>query len=143
MFNDPTHPDIATLAQHHDTGTHDQIPAEHAASAVAAFHQNADPTVVQQVTDEHYENMAPAQLQQAAAQMQEKIRAAGDTSPEAAQLAQLDPTMATAQQVSAMHRFLATKHPELMRDALIAGGAIAVGALAAFAARRYLAHHGR
>src|SRR5689334_5659341 len=127
MFNDPTHPDIAALAAHHDAGTHDQIPAEQAAAAVQSFHENADPALVQQ----------------AAAQMQDKIRSAGDASPEAAQLAQIDPASATPQQVSAMHRFLSTNHPELARDALIAGGAIAVGALAAFAARRYLSHHGR
>ena len=143
MFNDPTHPDIAALAAHHDAGTHDQIPAEQAAAAVQSFHENADPALVQQVSEQHYETMAPAQLQQAAAQMQDKIRSAGDASPEAAQLAQIDPSSATPQQVSAMHRFLSTNHPELARDALIAGGAIAVGALAAFAARRYLSHHGR
>ena len=43
-----------------------------------------------------------------------------------------------------MHRFVLKEHPELMKEILIGGAAtIAVGALAAFAARRFLAHHGR
>jgi hypothetical protein len=144
MFQDPSHPAVQTLAQHHDQGTHDQIAPDQAAAAVEAFQQQADPQVVQQVTDQHYENMAQSQLQQAAAQMQAKLASVAASSPEAAQLAQIDPTTATPQQVSRMHRFLATEHPELMRDILIGGAAtLAVGALAAFAARRYLSHHGR
>jgi hypothetical protein len=143
MFQDPNHPDVQTLAAHHDAGTHDTIPTDQAAAAVQQFHQQADPQMVQQVTDQHYEQMPPAQLQQAAQQLQDKIKQSGDTSPEATQLAQINPAAATPQQVSAMHRFLSTRHPDLMRDALIAGGAIAVTALAAFAARRYLQSHGR
>lgn len=143
VFQDPSHPDVQQLAQHHDAGTATTIPSAQAAAAVQAFHEQADPQMVQQVTDEHYENMPPPQLQQAAAEMQAKIQTVASTSPEAAQLAQINPATATPQQVSAMHRFLQTKHPELMRDVLIGGGAIAVGALAAFAAKKYLAHHGR
>lgn len=142
MFQDPNHPAVQTLAEHHDNGTHDTILAEQAAAAVEAFHQQADPALVQQVAGEHYENMNATQLQSAAQQLQAKIQSVAGSSPEAAQLAAIDPASATAQQVSAMHHFLATKHPELMRDALIAGGAIAVGALAAFAAKRYLSHRG-
>ncbi|HEX6122796.1 MAG TPA: hypothetical protein VFY89_06535 [Ktedonobacterales bacterium] len=143
MFQDPNHPELQTLAEHHDAGTHDSIPTEQAAAAVQSFHENADPQIQQQVTDQHYEQMAPAQLQAAAQQLHEKIQAVATSSPEAAQLAQIDPNSATPAQVSAMHRFLSTKHPELMRDVLIAGGAIAVTALAAFAARHYLRSHGR
>ncbi|MGH2514921.1 MAG: hypothetical protein ACRDHP_04630 [Ktedonobacterales bacterium] len=143
MFQDPSHPDLQQLAQHHDAGTADTLPVAQAAAAVQAFHEQADPQVVQQVTDEHYANMPQQQLQQAAAQMQAQIQTVASSSPEAAQLAQINPATATPQQVSAMHRFLQTKHPELMRDVLIGGGAVAVGALAAFAAKRYLAHHGR
>jgi hypothetical protein len=144
VFQDPNHPAVQTLAQRHDEGTHDQIAADHAADALAAFHQQADPQVVQQVTDQHYEGMAQPQLQQAAQQMQAKLESVAGSSPEAAQLAQINPATATPQQVASMHRFLATQHPELMRDLLIGGAAtLAVGALAAFAARRYLSHHGR
>lgn len=143
MFQDPNHPAVQTLADHHDAGTHESISADQAAAAVHEFHQQADPQLQQQVTDQHYEQMAPAQLQQAAQQLQDKIKQSGDSSPEAAQLAQINPSAATPQQVSAMHRFLSQKHPDLMRDALIAGGALAVTALAAFAARRYLQSHGR
>src|SRR5579859_8228 len=143
MFQDPSHPDLQQLAQHHDAGTATTIPTAQAAAAVQAFHEQADPQVVQQVTDEHYQGMPQQQLQQAAADMQAKIQTVAASSPEAAQLAQINPATATPQQVSAMHRFLQTKHPELMRDVLIGGGAVAVGALAAFAAKRYLAHHGR
>lgn len=143
MFEDPNHPATQTLADHHDAGTQAQILPEQAASAVQAFHANADPTMQQQVMDEHYANMATPQLQSAAAQLQAKIQSVAGGSPEAAQLAQINPATATAEQVSAMHRFLATKHPELLRDALIAGGAVAVGSLAAFAAKRYLAQRGR
>jgi hypothetical protein len=143
MFNDPNHPELQTLAAHHDAGTHDTIPTDQAAAAVQSFHQHADPQMVQQVTDQHYEQMPPTQLQAAAQQLHDKIESVAGSSPEAAQLAQIDPASATPQQVSAMHRFLSTKHPELMRDALIAGGAIAVTALAAFAARHYLRSQGR
>src|SRR5262245_38045408 len=142
MFQDPDHPDLQQLAAHHDAGTHDQIPAEQAAVAVDAFHQNADPQVVQQVTDAHYENMSPAQLQDAAQALKDKLQSVAGTSAEAAQLAAVDPATATPEQVAAMHRFILKEHPELMR-ALLIGGGIAVGALAAFAARRYLIHHGR
>ncbi|MBF6590034.1 MAG: hypothetical protein IVW57_05810 [Ktedonobacterales bacterium] len=143
MFQDPNHPDVQQLAAHHDAGTHATIPPEQAADAVQAFHQQADPQMVQQVTDEHYEQMTAAQLQATAQQFHDKIATVATSSPEAAQLARIDPASATPQQVSAMHRFLSTQHPELMRDVLLAGGAIAVGALAAFAARRYLRSHGR
>jgi len=144
MFNDPNHPDVQRLAQHHDEGTHDQIPAQVAAAAVAAFHEQADPQIVQQVTAQHYENMAPAQLQQAAQQLKEKLTSVAGASPTAAQMAtSIDPATATPQQVAAMHHFILKEHPEVMRGLLIGGGAIAVGALAAFAARRYLASHGR
>lgn len=144
MFQDPNHPDVQTLAQHADAGTHDSIPADQAATAVADFHQNADPQLVQQVTDQHYESIPQPQLQQAAAQMQAKIQQVAGSSPEAAQLAQINPSTATPQQVAQMHRFLLSNHPELMRDILIGSAAtLAVGALAAFAAKRYLAHHGR
>ncbi|HEU5441128.1 MAG TPA: hypothetical protein VFU88_17715 [Ktedonobacterales bacterium] len=144
MFDDPNHPTVQTLAAHHDAGTHDQIPADQAAAAVESFHQNADPTLVQQVTDQHYDQMAPDQLQQAAEQFKEKIAGVAGSNPEAAQLAAVDPAAATPQQVAAMHRFVLKEHPELMKEILIGGAAtIAVGALAAFAARRFLAHHGR
>ena len=144
MFQDPTQPDVQTLAQHADAGTHDTIPAAQAAAAIEDFHQNADPQLVQQVTDQHYETMPQPQLEQAAAQMQSKLQQVAGSSPEAAQLAQINPASATPQQVAQMHRFLLKNHPELMRDVLIGGAAtLAVGALAAFAAKRYLAHHGR
>jgi hypothetical protein len=143
MFQDPNHPDLAQLAGHHDAGTATTIPVQQAAVAVEDFHQNADPTLVQQVTNEHYESMPQTQLQDAAQQFKDKLQTVAGTSPEAAQLAAIDPSTATPQQVAAMHGFLLKNHPELMRDALIAGGAIAVGALAAFAAKRYLAHHGK
>jgi hypothetical protein len=143
MFQDPNHPDLQQLAQHHDAGTATTIPAQQAAAAVEDFHQNADPAIVQQVTNEHYENMSPAQLQGAAQQFKDKLQTVAGSSPEAAQLAAIDPSTATPQQVAEMHRFILKNHPELMRDVLIAGGAIAVGALAAFAAKRYLAHHGK
>ena len=143
MFQDPNHPDLQQLASHHDAGTATTIPVQQAAVAVEDFHQNADPAMVQQVTNEHYENMSPAQLKDAAQQFKDKIETVAGSSNEAAQLAAIDPASATPQQVAQMHGFLLKNHPELMRDVLIAGGAIAVGALAAFAARRYLAHHGK
>jgi hypothetical protein len=142
MFQDPNATEVATLAGHHDAGTHDQIPDEHAAAAVEAFQQNADPALVQQVTDEHYENMSPDQLQTAAQSLQGQLQSVAGSSPEAAQFAAIDPSTATPQQVAQMHKFILNEHPELRRDLLIGGG-IAVGALAAFAARRYLTHHGR
>lgn len=143
MFDDPNHPAVQTLAAHHDAGTHDQIPADHAAEAVQSFHQNADPALVQQVTDEHYDQMAPAQLQAAAQQFKDKIASVAGSDPQAAQLAAVDPATASPQQVAAMHRFVLKEHPELMKEILIGGAAtIAVGALAAFAARRFLAHRG-
>ena len=142
MFQDPNATDVQQLAQHHDAGTHDQIPTDQAAAAVEAFHQNADPAIVQQVTEAHYESMAPAQLQDAAQSFKDKLQSVASTSPEAAQLAAIDPATATPQQVAAMHKFVLKEHPELMRNLLIGGG-IAVGALAAFAARRYLTHHGK
>ena len=143
MFQDPSHPDLAQLASQHDAGTATTIPVQQAAVAVQDFHQNADPALVQQVTTEHYETMTPAQLKDAAQELKDKLQTVSGSSPEAAQLAAIDPNTATPQQVSRMHGFLQTNHPELMRDVLIAGGAIAVGALAAFAARRYLTHHGK
>lgn len=140
MFNDPTHPVLQALADHHDAGTHDQIPADQATTAVDSFHQNADPALVQEVTDQHYENMSQAQLQQAAQQFKDKIASAGGDDAEAAQLAAVDPATATPQQVAAMHRFVLKEHPELMKEILIGGAAtIAVGALAAFAAKKFLA----
>lgn len=143
MFDDPNHPTVQTLAAHHDAGTHDQIPTDQAAAAVQSFHQNADPALVQQVTDEHYDQMAPAQLQAAAQQFKDKLANVAGSSPEAAQLAAVDPASATPQQVAAMHRFVLKEHPELMKEILIGGAAtLAVGALAAFAARRFLAHRG-
>ena len=143
MFQDPNHPDLAQLASHHDAGTATTIPVQQAAVAVEDFHQNADPALVQQVTNEHYDNMPASQLQDAAQQFKDKLQTVAGSSPEAAKLAAIDPSAATPQQVAEMHGFLLKNHPELMRDALIAGGAIAVGALAAFAAKRYLAHHGK
>jgi hypothetical protein len=143
MFQDPNHPDLQQLAGHHDAGTATTIPVQQAAVAVEDFQKNADPALVQQVTNEHYENMSQAQLKDAAQQFQDKLHTVASGSPEAAQLAAIDPNTATPQQVAQMHGFLLKNHPELMRDVLIAGGAIAVGALAAFAARRYLAHHGK
>lgn len=143
MFQDPNHPDLQQLAGHHDAGTATTIPVQQAAVAVEDFQKNADPALVQQVTNEHYENMSQAQLKDAAQQFQDKLQTVASSSPEAAQLAAIDPNSATPQQVAQMHGFLLKNHPELMRDVLIAGGAIAVGALAAFAARRYLAHHGK
>lgn len=141
MFQDPNHPDLQTLAQHHDQGTHEQIPADQAATVVSDFHQNADPALVQQVTDQHYENMSQTQLQSAAQQLQSKLQTVASSSPEAAQLAQINPATATPQQVAQMHRFILKEHPELTRDLLIGGAAtLAVGALAAFAAKRYLSH---
>ncbi|MFI5272629.1 MAG: hypothetical protein ACHQ4H_06300 [Ktedonobacterales bacterium] len=143
MFDDPNHPTLQTLAAHHDAGTHTQIPADQAAAAVESFHQNADPQLVQQVTDQHYEQMPQAQLQAAAQQFQEKLAGVAAGNPEAAQLASVDPATATPQQVAQMHRFVLKEHPELMKEILIGGAAtIAVGALAAFAARRFLAHRG-
>ena len=143
MFQDPNHPDLAQLASHHDAGTATTIPVQQAAVAVEDFHQNADPALVQQVTNEHYGSMPSSQLQDAAQQFKDKLQTVAGSSPEAAKLAAIDPSSATPQQVAEMHGFLLKNHPELMRDALIAGGAIAVGALAAFAAKRYLSHHGK
>jgi hypothetical protein len=142
MFQDPNHPDLQQLADHHDAGTHDQIPTQQAVAVVDAFHEQADPQIVQQVTDAHYESMSQAQLQDAAQSLKDKLQSVAGSSPEAAQLAAIDPASATPEQVAAMHRFILKEHPELMR-ALLIGGGIAVTALAAFAARRYLAHHGR
>lgn len=143
MFQDPNHPDLQQLANHHDAGTHDAIPADQAAAAVQDFHQQADPQLMREVTDQHYDQMPPAQLQAAAQEMKNKLATVADSSAEAARLAQIDPATATPLQVAEMHRFMVKNHPDLMRDVLIAGGAIAVGALAAFAARRYLRSHGR
>ncbi len=143
MFQDPNHPDLQQLASQHDAGTATTIPVQQAAVAVEDFHKNADPALVQQVTNEHYENMSPTQLKDAAQQFKDKLQTVAGSSPQASQLASIDPNTATPQQVAEMHGFLLSNHPELMRDVLIAGGAIAVGALAAFAARRYLAHHGK
>ena len=142
MFNDPTDPDTQALAQHHDAGTHDQIPTDKAAAAVEAFHQQADPGLVQQVTDQHYENMTPEQLKAAAAAFQQKLQGVAGSSPEAAQLAAIDPNTATPQQVAAMHRFSIKEHPELARDVLVGAGVVGVGALAALAARHYLRSRG-
>lgn len=142
MFQDPSQSAIQTLAEHHDAGTQDQIPTEHAADAVESFHQNADPALVQQVTDAHYESMSQDQLADSAQSLKDKLQSVAGTSPEAAQLAAIDPKTATPQQVAAMHRFVLKEHPELMRGLLVGGG-LAVGALAAFAARRYLQQHGR
>src|SRR5262249_17752077 len=120
------------------------IPADQAATVISSFHEQADPQLVQQVTSQHYENMSPDQLQSAAQQFKDKLQSVASSSPEAAQLAAIDPSTATPQQVAAMHHFVLREHPELMRNILIAGGAtLAVGALAAFAARSYLKHHGR
>lgn len=138
MFNDPQHADMQQLAAHHDAGTHDQIPAEQAAAAVSAFHEQADPALVQQVTDAHYEAMPAGQLRTAAQHFREKLQGIAGTSPEAARLAKIDPANATPQDVVEMHRFILREHPELMREILIGGGAaLALGALAAFAAHRY------
>lgn len=141
MFDDPNHPEMQALADHHTAGTHANIPADQAAAAVQQFHQQADPQMAQQVTDQHYEQMAPAQLQQAAQQLQDKIRQSGDTSAEATQLSQINPANASPREVATMHRFLSLNHPDQMRDALIAGGALAVTALAAFAAFHYVSSH--
>lgn len=144
MFQDPNHPDLQQLAQHHDAGTHGQIPADQAATVISTFHEQADPQLVQQVTSQHYESMSPEQLKSAAQQFKDKLQSVAGSSPEAAQLAAIDSATATPQQVAAMHHFVLREHPELMRNILIAGGAtLAVGALAAFAARSYLKHHGR
>lgn len=142
MFQDPNHPDVQTLAEHHDAGTHDQIPAEHAAAAVEAFNQQADPQMVKDVTEQHYASMSQDQLTTAARQFKEKLQGVADTSPEAAQLAQVDPATATPQQVAAMHHFSLKEHPQLARDVMIGGGVVAVGALAALAARHYLKSRG-
>ena len=144
MFQDPSHPAIQQLADHHDAGTHDQITTDQAAAAVQAFHEQADPAMVKQVTDQHYEQMSPDQLQAAAQQFKQQLQGAAASNPQAAQLATIDPATATPQQVAEMHRFVLKEHPELVRNVLIAGGAtIAVGALAAFAARSYLRSHGK
>ena len=135
MFDDPNHPTVQQLAEHHAAGTQDQIPAEQAAAAVDSFHQNADPAIMQQVTDVHYERMAPAQLQQAAQAFKDKLMSVAGRNPEAAQAANVDPATATPQQVAAMHRFVLKEHPELMREILIGAAAtVAAGALAALAA---------
>jgi len=143
MFQDPNHPAVQTLAEHHDAGTHDQIPADQAAAAVQAFHEQADPQMMDAVTNEHYDTMSPDQLRSAAQQFHDNLQSIASSSPEAAQLAQIDPNTATAAQVAAMHRFTLKNHPELMRNILIGAGAtVAVGALAALAARHYLRTHG-
>lgn len=146
MFQDPNHPDVQTLAQHSDQGTHDQISGAQAADAIQAFHQNADPQLVQQVTSEHYESLSPDQLRATADGFHKKLLTVAGSSPEAMQLAQIDPNTATPQQVSAMHHYIMQHHPELMRDLAIGGavvGGVALGALAAYAASRYVKSHGK
>lgn len=144
MFNDPNHPEIQQLAEHHDQGTQGQIPVEQAVNAAQSFAQHADPQLVQQVSQEHFDNMSPAQLQEVASQLVAKLQQVAGSSPEAAQLAQVNPASATPEQVAKMHHFLLKEHPDLVRDVLIGSAAtLAIGAFAAFAAKRYLAHHGR
>ena len=138
MFQDPNHPDLQQLAQHHDAGTHDQIPAEHAAEALASFQQNADPAQVQQVMEQHYANMTPEQLQQAAQEIQQRLAAANPASEHAA----MDPAAATSEQVAAAHHSLLKDHPNAARDVAIGGAVVGVGALAALAARHYLKSRG-
>jgi len=146
MFQDPNHPDVQTLAQHSEQGTHDQISGAQTADALQAFHQNADPALVQQVTSEHYENLSAADLRSTAAGFQKKLMTVAGSSPEAMRLAQIDPNTATPQQVSEMHQYIMKHHPEMMRDLAIGGavvGGVALGALAAYAASRYVKSHGK
>jgi len=144
MFQDPNHPDVQTLAQHAEQGTHDQISGSQAADAITAFHQNADPALVQQVTSEHYESLAPDKLRATAEGFHKQLLTVAGSSPEAMRLAQIDPNTATPQQVSEMHHYIMKHHPELMRDLAIGGavaGGVALGALAAFAATKYVQSH--
>ncbi|HET8905920.1 MAG TPA: hypothetical protein VFN11_03025 [Ktedonobacterales bacterium] len=138
MFQDPNHPDLQTLADHHDAGTHDQIPADQAAAALAAFQQNADPALVQQLVAQHYANMTPEQLQAAAQSLQQKAAAAAPDSEHAA----MDPATATAEQVAAAHHTVFSEHPHVARDVAIGGAVVGAGALAALAARHYLRSRG-
>lgn len=138
MFQDPNHPDLQQLAEHHDAGTHDQIPADQAAAALAAFQQNADPALVQQLIAQHYANMTPEELQQAAAALQTKAAAAAPDSEHAA----MDPATATAEQVASAHHSVFSEHPNVARDVAIGGAVVGAGALAALAARHYLRSHG-
>ena len=138
MFQDPNHPDVQQLAEHHDAGTHDQIPADQAAAALAAFQQNADPALVQQLIAQHYANMTPEELQQAAAALQTKAATAAPDSEHAA----MDPTTATAEQVAAEHHSVFSEHPNVARDVAIGGAVVGAGALAALAARHYLKSRG-
>lgn len=138
MFQDPNHPDLQTLADHHDAGTHDQIPADQAAAALAAFQQNADPALVQQLIAQHYANMTPEQLQAAAQSLQQKAAAAAPDSEHAA----MDPATATAEQVAAAHHSVFSEHPHVARDVAIGGAVVGAGALAALAARHYLRSRG-
>src|SRR5215472_3210669 len=100
MFQDPNHPDLQQLASHHDAGTEASMPVQQAAVAVEDFQQNADPAIVQQVTNEHYENMSQSQMQDAAQQFKDKLQTVAGSSTEAAQLASIDPANATPQQVA-------------------------------------------
>jgi hypothetical protein len=138
VFQDPNHPDLQQLAQHHDEGTHDQISADQAATALASFQQHADPALVQQLIAQHYANMTPEQLQQAAAALQAKAASAAPDSEHAA----MDPTTATAEQVAAAHHSVFTDHPHVARDVAIGGAVVGAGALAALAARHYLRSRG-
>ena len=138
MFQDPNHPDLQQLAQHHDEGTHDQIPADQAAAALAAFQQNADPALVQQLIAQHYANMTPEQLQAAAAALQAKAAAAAPDSDHAA----MDPATATSEDVAAAHHSIFTDHPHVAKDVAIGGAVVGAGALAALAARHYLKSRG-
>lgn len=138
MFQDPNHPDLQTLADHHDAGTHDQIPADQAAAALTAFQQNADPALVQQLIAQHYANMTPEQLQAAAQSLQQKAAAAAPDSEHAA----MDPATATAEQVAAAHHSVFSEHPHVARDVAIGGAVVGAGALAALAARHYMRSRG-
>ena len=137
MFQDPNHPDLQQLAQHHDEGTHDQIPADQAAAALAAFQQNADPALVQQLIAQHYANMTPEQLQAAAA-LQAKAAVAAPDSEHAA----MDPATATAEDVAAAHHSIFTDHPPVAKDVAIGCAVVGAGALEALAARHYLKSRG-
>jgi hypothetical protein len=138
VFQDPNHPDLQQLAEHHDAGTHDQIPADQAAAALAAFQANADPALVQQLIAQHYANLTPEQLQAAAAALQAKAAAAAPDSAHAA----MDPATATAEQVAAAHHSVFSEHPHVARDVAVGGAVVGAGALAALAARHYLKSRG-
>jgi hypothetical protein len=138
VFQDPNHPDLQKLAQHHDEGTHDQIPADQAADALASFQQNADAEQVKQVMEQHYANMTPEQLQQAAQEIQQRLAAANPASEHAA----MDPASASSEQVAAAHHSLLKDHPNAARDVAIGGAVVGAGALAALAARHYLKSRG-